>query len=287
MIAPQTTEYWSKVAVLGALAIVCAARPLIELFLPTTGSTRRRISAWPAHVLQRGPFATGIVGLAGTACLVGLIVLAGIPARSSAGIRRAMIDPKHLPAVTVVRSNGVESQIDRRTALQMAADVVTDLEIEADALRRRSVSRAAVGAGGEWLNAVRDVIRGSGAQPMVVSTYAVDQMRVTLEPGKKQAPPTIVVTLGGKVQRAMYSGSPPMLRQRGDPKAFVRTFELELVDGRYVIVAARGASPSVSTSPDRARATTADDRARSGSGSRNSGRHGPRLSPTRHNPGIS
>ena len=37
LIAPQTTEFWTKVALLGALALVCAARPLGEALSPSSG----------------------------------------------------------------------------------------------------------------------------------------------------------------------------------------------------------------------------------------------------------
>ena len=42
LIAPQTTEYATKVAVLGALALVCAARPVIELLSPAARRPGRR-----------------------------------------------------------------------------------------------------------------------------------------------------------------------------------------------------------------------------------------------------
>src|SRR6185295_4709775 len=42
LIAPQTTEFASKVAVLSALALVCAARPVLEWLLPAPGSPEVR-----------------------------------------------------------------------------------------------------------------------------------------------------------------------------------------------------------------------------------------------------
>src|SRR5439155_6148978 len=44
LIAPARTEFWSKVAVLGALATVCAARPLLERFAPPIRLGARRFA---------------------------------------------------------------------------------------------------------------------------------------------------------------------------------------------------------------------------------------------------
>ena len=70
LIAPQTTEFGAKVALLGSLTLVCAARPLLEWLLPADGS-------------RRLPRATrlGTAGVVGAAAFAGLLVLAGIPAR--------------------------------------------------------------------------------------------------------------------------------------------------------------------------------------------------------------
>src|SRR5204862_486700 len=48
--APARTEFWSKVAVLGALAIVCAARPLFER-VPVFRLEPRRLAAAVALLL--------------------------------------------------------------------------------------------------------------------------------------------------------------------------------------------------------------------------------------------
>ena len=56
LIAPQTTEFATKVAVLAALALVCAARPLLERLLPAPGSPEDRALAWGtrAHATRLG-----------------------------------------------------------------------------------------------------------------------------------------------------------------------------------------------------------------------------------------
>ena len=69
LIAGARTEYWSKVAVLGALALVCVARALYRRFAPEIALGRRWIVV-----------AVGGVALAYT----GVLYAAGIPARPHA-----------------------------------------------------------------------------------------------------------------------------------------------------------------------------------------------------------
>ena len=60
LIAPAKTEFWAKVALLGALAIVCAARPLLALLpgfrLDRACSSRSLLPrSSPTRVRSRGP----------------------------------------------------------------------------------------------------------------------------------------------------------------------------------------------------------------------------------------
>ena len=132
LIAPQTTEFGSKVAVLAALAIVCAARPLLVLL---ADAARRR--GWEGRFdVRRAGRAVGAAALAGAVVFVGLLVVAGIPARSSA---EATVLPTsatgELIDVTVQPAQGI-APIDEGSAQQIARDLVADLENESEALRR-------------------------------------------------------------------------------------------------------------------------------------------------------
>ena len=249
LIAPQTTEFASKVAVLGALALVCAARPLVEL-LGSTGVTARAVRLVRSDVLAAGrprSIALSAMTLAGAAGFVGLLLVAGIPARSSTQAADPPIaDAAILPQITVLPSRGVASRIDPRTARRIARDVVADLRIEAEALRQRNAERAAAGAEGIWLAELWRQIRDADGNPFVVPSYDVERMRVTLVPAEGQGQPIVVATLVGTVVLARYAGSPPALEHRSDPAHVERTVELSLVDGRYRIVRSRGMPPSPS-----------------------------------------
>ncbi len=241
LIAPQTTEFGSKVAVLGALALVCAARPFVEALAP-------RVSL-PA---VRRP-AAGAVALVGVAAFMGLVVLAGIPAREAVGAATAQaLDAGTLPEVTVVSAEGVSAQIDERTAQQIAHDVVAGLKTAGDALQQRDAEQAAAAADGAWLASLRSQIRGASGGAIAVPAYTVEKMRVTLERGIGQGPPKVIATAEGTVVVTTYAASSSAMPARSNPAPFSRTFELALDGSRFVIVAARGAGaepPAVSAAP--------------------------------------
>ncbi len=255
LIAPQTTEYATKVAVLAALALVCAVRPLLERLLPEAGLTEDRTSVWAWRLARRGRLATGGLALAAAACFSGLVVLAGIPARPGTATAGSLLTMGPLPAVTVVAADGVSAQVKPALARQIARHIVQDLQAEADGLRLRDPQRAAVGAGGAWLVDLRRQIRAASAGPITVSTYRVERVRLTLTPGSGQAPPSILATIEGAEQPAVYRGLPPKLERRQATAPFERSLEVALRQGHYVIVQSGGAAQTPATQPDAARAT--------------------------------
>jgi hypothetical protein len=103
LIAPAQTEYWSKVAVLGTLAVVCGARV---------------IPLRPALSLRMLPL--------GLAAYVGALALAGIPARPAAAQAQSRSSVA-LPPITILPSEGVDSKPDARLAVQIARDVMSTL----------------------------------------------------------------------------------------------------------------------------------------------------------------
>ena len=159
LIAPQTTEFGAKVALLGSLTIVCAARPILILLGEATaarsaaGSARAsRSSAAPA----RGAPRRDRRGRAG-----GGRALRG-RARARRHARPAQRRGGQLGSagaavanVTVSAKPGV-APIDLATGRRIARDAVADLDVAAAALRSRDARRAAVGASGAWLAAAAD-----------------------------------------------------------------------------------------------------------------------------------
>jgi Na+-translocating ferredoxin:NAD+ oxidoreductase RnfD subunit len=230
LIAPFTTEFATKVAVLGALFLACAARPLLVLL----GSASFARSRFPALRTARSRrIATGGLAAAGALVFAGLVVAAGIPARPDATSAAAAPEPRHLPEVTVVASDGV-ARIDRRTATTIARDVLADLRDEAEALRSLSREQAAAGATGAWLATLWGQIREGEDRELVVPGYDVRRIRLRLVPGTDQGPPAIFARLEG------------LLASGGEAEPFRRTVELVLERGRYRIAGSQGGVPLVS-----------------------------------------
>jgi ASPIC and UnbV/FG-GAP-like repeat len=213
LIAPFTTEFATKVAVLGALFLVCATRPLLVVLGSTRLASHRTLSA-PRRV-------AAAASLAGALVFAGILVAAGTPARPSSEPAPVTV-PQALPKVTVLDSQGV-AQIDESTARGIARDVVTDLRIEAEALQRRDLDRAADGASGEWLAVLWQQIEDA-PEDAVALAYAVETIELSLLPGDNQGPPRVVAQLEGT-------------------EMVPRTVELALENGRYRIVRSDGSLP--------------------------------------------
>jgi Na+-translocating ferredoxin:NAD+ oxidoreductase RnfD subunit len=248
LIAPQTTEYATKVSVLTALALVCGARPLLERFLPVPGSDEDRAWAWVRGLTRRGRPATAGLALA-AAGFAGLVVVAGIPAREGPAAVSSLPGGDPLPAVTVTATDGVSARVDSGTADRIARDVVLDLRSDADALRLRDPDRASAGAGGAWLVDLRERIGQAAGGPISVSSYRISKVGLTLTRGEGQGPPRILASVSGDEQLAVFSGRPSKFQRRRAWTPFRRSFEVALRQGHYVIVSAAGAAQQPTTEP--------------------------------------
>jgi Na+-translocating ferredoxin:NAD+ oxidoreductase RnfD subunit len=224
LIAPFTTEFAAKVAVLSALFVVCAARPALVLL------GERRFASRAVRVSRPPAFVSGVLALVGAVAFVGLVVAAGIPARPEA--EAATVESStRLPQITVAASEGV-APIDRRTSRRIARDILADLRSEEGALRRHDRNLAAAGATGEWLATLWQRIDSTQGVEIAVPRYDVRRLRLTLRPGDNQGPPTIAAQLRGTVSVG-----------EGEPQPFRRTVELVLERGRYRIASSRGGVP--------------------------------------------
>ena len=145
LVALAPTEFWAKVGVLGALAIACAARPLVVLF-PSLRPRRVFVALLGAAL---GIYAAGLV-------------VAGVSTRSTqlASAAPALV-ARELPTIVVRPSKGVDAVLDRRTASHIAGD----LKSRQPALRRLTL----------WLEAREDQF------PAIVAVLEGRSSRRTVE----------------------------------------------------------------------------------------------------------
>ena len=250
LIAPQTTEYATKVAVLGALALVCGARPLLERLFPAPGTYEDSLRAWTGRLVQQRRLSTGAFALVAAASFCGLVVLAGIPARPDAAAADSLSSDEALPEITVAATTGVSSKIDSATARQIARDIVLDLDAESDALRLRDPERAAVGASGPWLVDLRRQLASATDQPIAVPSYRIHRVRLTLTLRSGQEAPRILAAVEGIRQLTLYRGSKPMAEpKKREPVPFRRSCELAFEQGHYVIIGSGAHDSSTPAEP--------------------------------------
>jgi Na+-translocating ferredoxin:NAD+ oxidoreductase RnfD subunit len=227
LIAPARTEFWSKVAVLGALTIVCVARPLlVRLRRPAPLGGRRLL----------------LVGAATLAAYGGVLVAAGIPARGS-GVASPLAHTGRLPLVAIGKSTGVSTKLDRRTARAIAADLVGDLQLQARALAARDERALEQTATFVRLPELQRQLQASAGGSIVVPAYRLDRMRVHFEPGHGQGAAIAVAALAGSQQLTTYMGLPPEVVSRGRPAAYHQTLELQQGHGRWLVARIRGPHP--------------------------------------------
>jgi Na+-translocating ferredoxin:NAD+ oxidoreductase RnfD subunit len=222
LIAPTKTEFWAKVAVLGALAIVCAARPLLAL-LPEIRLDRRKLV---------------IAGAAVLLAYTGAVAAAGIRARPNTTVA-PLAHPGRLPQITILLSKGVETKLDRKSAWRVAADLVADLRVQSAALARRDPKLLERAATFDRLPQLRQQIRNAAERPITVAAYQLDRMRVWLEPGHGQGAAIAVAGLDGTQQLTTYTKRPPTVVRREHAIPFAQTLELQEGGNRWLIARVR------------------------------------------------
>ena len=189
LMAPQTNEFGTKVALLGSLVLVCAVRPLIERLVPAAHSADDDPRRFARHLVAAGAPAIArlvvVVALAGTA-----IVVAGGPARGFVdpsaedvlGRLPGDVDPATLPSI-VVAQDVVDwnHEITGDGAQQIVLDLAENLELEHQALRRGDVALLEGVDHGDRLDELRARIEDAAAGgTRTAEQYAIDDVRITL-----------------------------------------------------------------------------------------------------------
>ena len=151
LMAPQTNEFGTKVALLSGLVILCAARPLLDRLLPEPRSTADDLRRFAARVaggagvgVARGALRVGLVVVAVFVLGAGIVV-AGTPARGLVpdtsealdGVPH-QVDPATFPSITVDQDVADwDHTIAGSGAQPILVTLAENLELENQALLRR------------------------------------------------------------------------------------------------------------------------------------------------------
>ncbi len=240
LMAPQTTEFATKVALLGGLALVCACRPILDRLLPVQESTS---AAAPRSVVLRVGVFLLTVALLSTA-----IVAAGAPARGTLDPAAAEVlgrvphdvDPATFPSITVGQDVvDWNHEVDGAGAREIVLMLVENLLLESQAVRRNDVSILEAIDHGDRLDEMRSRLADDAARgTRVVERYRIDDVKVVLLPpfGKQEG-----ISLGlesrGTMTAETYDDSGTITAR--NESAFAKTFVMRRATGdRWLTVAA-------------------------------------------------
>jgi hypothetical protein len=106
-VALAPTEFWAKVGVLAALTLVCAVRPLAAL-VPASRIGRR---------------GAGSLAFAGAVAYAVTLIVIGVDTRPDPAAAARAVQVARAPAVVVLPSKGVDSELDRVMARRIAVDI--------------------------------------------------------------------------------------------------------------------------------------------------------------------
>ncbi|MHB1139320.1 MAG: hypothetical protein ACYC2O_10225 [Microthrixaceae bacterium] len=214
LIAFQTTEYATKVALLSGLVLVCAGRPIIESWAPAgaADSPRRWWSERPGR---------RVAVLGTSAAALGLILTGATFAEPPAppiGAERPAVELRDDQRPRAVELGdglaGVGGSFGQDDADRVARDVVEAVLVVDRAIEAGDADLAATAATGPFLRSVRD--RASVPAPdRRIDTAAVDVVR---DPDEFQAQPRLAVTLEGSVDGRPWSSTYHVLATTADAR---------------------------------------------------------------------
>jgi Na+-translocating ferredoxin:NAD+ oxidoreductase RnfD subunit len=244
LMAPQTTEFGTKVALLGGLALVCAARPILDRL------ELEKLAIGRGMVLRAAVFAV-LAALLSTA-----IVAAGAPARGTVDPAAAEVlgrvphdvDPATFPSITVGQDVvDWNHEITGAGAREIVLMLAENLLLESQAVRRNDVSILEAVDHGDRLDEMSARLEDDEANgTSVVERYRIDDVKVVLLPpfGKQEG-----ISLGlesrGTVTAETYDDSGTLTARTSSP--FAKTFVMRrATGGRWLNVAALPISASAS-----------------------------------------
>jgi Na+-translocating ferredoxin:NAD+ oxidoreductase RnfD subunit len=250
LIAPQRNEFGTKVALLGSLVIMCAARPLLERLVPVAGSDDDDPVRFVRRLVTRGtvPALARTGGLIVAVALLGAgIVAAGGPARGFVdpsaddvlGRLPSDIDPATLPSISV--SQDVvdwDHEITGAGAQQIVLRLAENLELEHEALRRGDAALLPAVDHGDRLAELRrrvDAATPSGTR--TAEQYSIEDVRITLViPFGRQTGLSLGLESRGTVTTETYRRDGDLVSRSSAP--FAKSFVMgRPTGGRWLNVA--------------------------------------------------
>jgi Na+-translocating ferredoxin:NAD+ oxidoreductase RnfD subunit len=247
LMAPQVDEWGTKVGLLASLVVVCAARPLLDRFLPEPRSAADEPRGFARRVLTGDP-ARGAVHAAGRLAVAGIgvivlaagIVAAGTPARGAGvpvntaeildGVPH-QVDPSTFPPISVEPDVADwNHEMTGEGALQLALTLAENLEVERQALLRGDADILAAVNHGDRLEEMEARVATASDGSVTVERYEFDSMNlVLLEPFGVQDGLSLGVESTGTVTTETYDEDGNLVES--DEAPFDLTFAMRRATG--------------------------------------------------------
>ncbi len=257
LIAPQTTEFGSKVGLLAGLVVMCVARYPLERLCPAADSDQDRIGTFAARLASTGgptlvprrAFTRGAIGGSAAVFLVTGIVAAGAVSRGIPSAARAevfpvmtaQIDPSTLPTVTVDADvTEMRSDLTGSGAQEVAVDLAENLETETQALRAADRSLLpAVDFADRLTEMQARIDQAVASGEVVVDAYRFDSIRISsVIRAEGQGGLSLGLDARGTVDEITYDAEGNETARTASP--FAITFMLSRPTGeRWLLVATR------------------------------------------------
>ena len=255
LIAPQTNEFGTKVALLSGLVVICAARPLLDRLMPEPRSTADDLGRFATRLATGGSagagFARGFarVGLIAVAVLgIGVgIVAAGTPARGLvvpdstellSDVPHA-VDPATFPSITVGQQvSDYDHTVAGAGAQAILMTLGENLEIENQALLRGDDGLLTAVDHGDRLAEMRERLSETATTGQkVVRHYRFDTVDVRLiVPFGVQTGVSLGFDSTGTVTEQTYDSAGAL--QSSTTAPFAQTFAVrQATGGRWLTVA--------------------------------------------------
>ncbi|RPH36354.1 MAG: hypothetical protein EHM90_02185 [Chloroflexi bacterium] len=247
LMAPQTDEFGTKVGLLASLVVVCAARPILDRFLPEPRTAADDMSRFATGLATGSASASNSrralrAGLAGAAVLfLGIgIVAAGTPARgtvvadASEIVDRlpSAVDPSTFPPITVERDVADwNHEIAGAGAQELMLMLAENLELERQALLGADASILPAVDHGDRLTEMQSRLEEAAASgTTVIAHYQFDSVNVTLiEPFGVQSGLSLGVEASGTVTTETYDDEGTL--QRSEESPYELTFVMRRATG--------------------------------------------------------
>ncbi|HSB85682.1 MAG TPA: RnfABCDGE type electron transport complex subunit D [Ilumatobacteraceae bacterium] len=262
VMATQTQEFGTKVALLGGLVVICAGRPILDRLVPAPRSAADNLRRFATRLAVGRQAGAGIVRVASRAALIATavfavgagIVVAGTPARGTVvpeaedvlGRVPHDIDPATFPKITVEQDVlDWNHEIAGSVAQEIVLTLVENLELENQALLRADPTILEAVDHGDRLDEMQGRLDAAAATGTTVTErYRIDDVNVTLlVPFGKQDGLSLGLEAHGTVTEETYAAGGHLQARTSSP--FSKTFAVRRATGsRWLNVAVLQTKPS-------------------------------------------